>query len=415
MADVDEDAPIRPNAVVDEDIDLSDETQDFRFLAAIGADGGKIPKRGEKDFEPHATALQSNTLAASRLAMHNALSVERYHNFKGHTIAIYHPETNMAYSQTPKGVWVSKMGQVLPADKDPLGNDELRGQRLWLQPEEALYLIERGTIDIRWPAQDESPDELGLSMSLQAAYSVFIGDEESHNGGLTFERYSVYTALRRVGYTVIRAPSWTETGLPLSAECFPPVVQPTWWTGLYPRLTWTRIWSTNSIDDQDAALVQPGLYRSYREVYRRLSLIPFYDPTLAIDIDSTSTSQPPFQVTYHVFKPNNTKYRKTLPGSPDFRIAVINARETPVPTMEQLARLMDTVPYAPPPDSPHFYAKLKHGYKNVILAVVDQGVTSYLRMSDAAFGKEKIFEREFKGAGGKRGGFKGGRGRGRGR
>lgn len=347
--------------------------------------------------------------------MHNALSVERYHNPKGYTIAVYHPETNLAYAQNPKGVWVPKMGQVLPADKDPLGNDVLRGQRLWLQPEEALYLIERGTIDVRWPVEADSTTDFGVPMSLQAAYAMFIGDEESHHAGLTFERYSVYTALRRAGYTVIRAPSWSEKHLPVGQECFPPVIRPSWWTGLYDRWSRAQLW-TKSVSSDDA-LVEPSLYRSYKEVYRRLSLIPFYDPTLRISSTelSTARTEQPFQVTYHVYKPNNTKYRKTLPGPPDFRIAVVDARVTGMPTLDQLSALMDTVPYSPPPDSPHFYAKLKHGYKNVILAVVDQGVTSYLRLADAAFGKEKLFEREFKGSAGKRGGFRGGRGRGRGR
>ena len=60
------------------------------------------------------------------------------------------------------------------------------------------------------------------------------------------------------------------------------------------------------------------------------------------------------------------------------------------------------------------YPKLKHGYRNVILAVVDQGVVSYIQLSDAGFGKEKIYEPALRGGGGKRGGF-GGRGRGRGK
>jgi len=64
------------------------------------------------------------------------------------------------------------------------------------------------------------------------------------------------------------------------------------------------------------------------------------------------------------------------------------------------------------------YQRLRHGYRNVILAVVDQGVVSYLRVADAGFGQERIYERFGKGGGGKRGGKgggRGGRGRGRGR
>ena len=77
---------------------VSENCKEHISLTMHSLDEAKIPKRGEKDFEPHATALQSNTLAASRQAMHNALSFQRVHQAKGYTVATYHPETNMAYT-----------------------------------------------------------------------------------------------------------------------------------------------------------------------------------------------------------------------------------------------------------------------------------------------------------------------------
>lgn len=50
------------------------------------------------------------------------------------------------------------------------------------------------------------------------------------------------------------------------------------------------------------------------------------------------------------------------------------------------------------------YMRLRHGYRNVILAVVDQGVTSFLRVADAAFGKERIYEAANAPMGSKKGG-----------
>ena len=129
----------------------------------------------------------------------------------------------------------------------------------------------------------------------------------------------------------------------------------------------------------------------------------------------TPTTDPKFRITYHVWKPGSTTFKKSNPGTPDFRIAVVNARETTAPTLEQLSALMETAPWDPPKREGKMYAELKHGYKNVILAVVDQGITSYLRIADAAFGLDKVYERRSQ-AGGKRGGRGGGRGgRGRGR
>jgi tRNA-splicing endonuclease subunit Sen54 len=50
-----------------------------------------------------------------------------------------------------------------------------------------------------------------------------------------------------------------------------------------------------------------------------------------------------------------------------------------------------------------------------MIAVVDQGVVSYMRIADAGFGKERVYESAGRGGrGGKRGGTGRGRGRGRG-
>nr|POE72424.1 putative trna-splicing endonuclease subunit sen54 [Quercus suber] len=375
------------------------------------ADDAKIPKRGEKDFEPHATALQSNTLAASRQAMHNALSYQRIHNPKGYTRATYHPETNMAYTISPKGPLFTKMGQVLSAVDDPLGNDGLRGQRVWLLPEEVLYMLERGSLDVRWPFTNDDEDEQGLPMSVQGGYAVFIGDEEEHGGALTFERYSVYSGLRRMGYTVQRAQSWDGPGPPPGPRCYPPLrSRQTWRVGFDH---WLRSIFTpkplEPVKDQiEGPLVSPGLYRDYLDIYRRLALIDFHDPTSpASELLSTD---PAFRVTFHVWKPGSPNFKKSAPGEPDFRIAVVDARRTTVPSLSQLSALLESTPYAPPPEKLPIYQKLKHGYNNIILAIVDQGVVSYLRLSDAAFGREKLYERTAKPSGGKRGGRGGGRG-----
>lgn len=71
------------------------------------------------------------------------------------------------------------------------------------------------------------------------------------------------------------------------------------------------------------------------------------------------------------------------------------------------------------PDDPaqheaQMYQKLRHGYRNVLIAVVDQGVVSYMRFADAGFGCERLYERKSKaGPGGKKGGGAGGSRKGR--
>jgi tRNA-splicing endonuclease subunit Sen54 len=64
------------------------------------------------------------------------------------------------------------------------------------------------------------------------------------------------------------------------------------------------------------------------------------------------------------------------------------------------------------------YQRLKHGHRNVLVAVVDRGLVNFMRFGEAAFGEEQLFERfdsRSYGRGGKKGGRGGGRGRGRGR
>ena len=112
-------------------------------------DDAKIPKRGEKDFEPHHTNLQANILEQSRAAMHTALSFQRAHAPKRYNLAHYHPETNMVYTVDPKGPLFKSMGKVFSPKDDPLGVRDSHSNRLWLLPEEILYLLERGTIDVR--------------------------------------------------------------------------------------------------------------------------------------------------------------------------------------------------------------------------------------------------------------------------
>lgn len=129
------------------------------------------------------------------------------------------------------------------------------------------------------------------------------------------------------------------------------------------------------------------------DIYKKLALIPWYDPASAPQRDPLDTDAP-FRVAFHVYKPN-TPIKKTAPPPPDFRIAVINARETTsFPTLAQLGALLESTPLDPPRGEKMerlLYMRLRHGHRNVVLAVVDQGVVSYLRVADSAFGKEKLF------------------------
>ncbi|MCJ1391783.1 tRNA-splicing endonuclease subunit sen54 [Xylographa bjoerkii] len=377
MADLDEDA-IPSAAPHLGDGDLTDETQDFRFLSnlSLTTEQPSLPRRGEKDFETHGTTSQQDALSKSRAAMHDALSYPRIHNPKSQIIAFYNPQDGRTAVDNPKGQHFRTMGKA-----------EADG-RLYLLPEEALYLVERGNLDLRWPIVDDDPE--GMPLSLQSAYAVLIG-----RLGLTLERYSVYTGLKRSGYAVHRSPAWYPDDWDANRvkDLVAPPAEPRSVFGwLYTLLHSQK----NAPPLPFGPLVRPGLYRSYKEIYLSLNIIPFHDPTAQNQHNVVPTSantgeqkkttnsvvtieddMSHLRCSFYVWKPRPV-FKKSSPGPPDFRIAVVNAREDNVPILSQLDDLLSSVPYDPPPSTmeTQLYQKLKHGWRNVILAIVDQGVAS---------------------------------------
>ncbi|KAJ0424883.1 hypothetical protein BJY00DRAFT_298854 [Aspergillus carlsbadensis] len=376
MADLDEAAINNPSNDANHiEVDLSDETQDFRMLNSLSflADTNdlSLPKRGEKDFEPNPTLFQADVLSASRQAMHNALSYPRLHNPKNRVIGVYAPNG----PAPPPESKLDTTAEVAPTKKIPTsigvsldtcvyvtnpkgGQFKTIGQadrwnRVWLLPEEALYLLERGSLDVRWPrgavgeGDEDDIEDSGIPMSLQAVYACFIG-----HSGLTMERFSVYTGLRRLGYSVFRAPGWSQSDAAGSAG-----------------------------QHEAGQLIKrqgPGLMGIFTRFLRWLQ-----------DAPSTASLGPvigfgfhrgynlPYAVALHIYKPS-THIRKSALPDPDFRVAVVNARaDTDMPTLSQISSLLESTPLDPPVGNRPLYVRLKNGYRNVILAVVDQGVQKY--------------------------------------
>ncbi len=463
MADADEDV-IPRTSTTEPDDDLEDETQDFRFLAqltsASQAGQGVIPKRGIKDFEPNPTRSQASALDASRLAMHTALSGVRIHAGRNHNVGQYLPnEEEWRWEEDEKGV---RHGRCVVVQKFKSTHSKTMGvgDRLnwtWFLPEESLWLLERGGLDIRWPdvndegeyqtaqesnedgastiepevtaaggeaastpeADEDEPEVGELPMSVQGAYASFIGKD-----GLTLERYTVYAALKRAGYIVQRAPTWHDTDPPQANRQGDHAITPE------PSIPSTTTLSSSTQTPHPSVshiatlvhrlvsylfhpqrgescpslgpLVAPGLYRNYIDIFRAMAIIPYHDPTPAnTSPEPRQPLQAPYRIHFHVYKPSTSHtFKKTSPPPPDYRICVIDARNTPsMPTIAQLGPLLDSQPE----DSlsrdraGRMETRIKYGKKNVLLAVVDMGIVSYLRLSDACFGAEKLFEEKARG------------------
>lgn len=490
MADADEDTI--PRTQLSEDDDLEDETQDFRFLTQLtSSNTSTIPKRGTKDFEPNPTRSQASALDASRLAMHTALCAVRIHSGKNHVVGQYLlNEEDWRWEDDGNG---GRNGRCVVVYKSKGTQSKVMGQAdkhnwTWFLPEEALYLLERGSLDVRWPDEEKEEQQLGkadeeieqeseqkqptnddeqiegtqkdgqseqqpskdeepkigeLPMSLQGAYASFIGKDS-----LTLERYSVYAALKRAGYIIQRAPTWHDTdashanghasnsqhpstpSAPPSSSYvspqLPPQSRPT--TLIHRLLSWLITPHRGESCPTLGPIVAPGLYRSYTDIFRALALIPYHDSRPSSSSTTTPQTQtprnnpkPPFRVHYHIWKPNAAStgnYRKTAPGPPDYRLCVLDARTTSMPSVTQIAELLDSQPddsiTKTDKGGARLEGRIKHGKRNVLLAVVDSGIVSYLRLSEAGFGSYKLFEekaaRGTKGGRGRGGGGRGGRG-----
>lgn len=215
--------------------------------------------------------------------MHNALSFPRLHHPKHRVIGFYAPDgpAPPASADEKGSNDLKQKGVGVPAEScvcvpNPRGQyfksmgQADRWNRMWLLPEEALYLIERGSLDIRWPdsatgstGKGESEEDLGIPMSLQAAYACFVG-----TGGLTLERYSVFTGLRRLGYTVIRAPGWDDEREDeqdtVDTEVQHPQQQGLGLTNIFGRfLQWLYSYNSSTRLTTTGPVIGLGIHRSY--------------------------------------------------------------------------------------------------------------------------------------------------------
>ncbi|OWP06513.1 hypothetical protein B2J93_7063 [Marssonina coronariae] len=432
MVDLEEDAALTPGyAHPTEDNDPSDETHDFRFLAFLNSKSGQLPKRGEKDFEPHGTKHQDGVLEASRQAMHDALNFTRIHQDKNHSRGFYYGEEGLSRDDVVGKDWTQGLDDdhvvVLESSKGPLFKcmgTHIKGKKnpsLWLLPEEALYLVERGSLDLWWPTRTsfngtfeglveyeddnshgkivgigETKDE-GIPMSLQAAYAMFIGND-GERGKISLERYTVYAHLKRMGYIVLRAPEWdpTKPGQRQSHEDIPSRDSSSVFNWLFGKFFAKKEFGHPAC----GPLVKPGMYRSYNSIYKQIALIPRHKPS-AIPTDPAPPPEDPYRVVFWLWKASKIPtFAKSNPGKPDFRIAVVDARSNPIPSLTEVTSLLESTPWDPPAEkSPEFsgpgklYQRLKNGWRNVILAIIDQGVISYLRLGEVAFGEESLYER----------------------
>lgn len=131
-------------------------------------------------------------------------------------------------------------------------------------------------------------------------------------------------------------------------------------------------------------------------IFRALSLIPFHDVSSHQSPPPPSREVPsPYRISFCIYKPN-TPFRKSNPPPPDFRLCVLSTLTDPfIPTLSDLTNLFARYTTPAPPSGRNMdrmmNLRLKHGWRNMVIAVVDNGVVSFLRIADSGFGREKLF------------------------
>lgn len=210
-------------------------------------------------------------------------------------------------------------------------------------------------------------------------------------------------------------------------------------SGYYSAVT-TKILSTY---DRITSSRGKNIPRSYGAIFDSLNFIPSNIPPISklekIKLDNVAEENmeplAPYRPIFNVWKPTNN-FRKSDPGEPDFFVAVINSGEYRTPTRLELMKLLNAVGvkgdarYRPNNNKkkkqedqkdknakgntkpaqtesalssnsevfnssdytiPNKMRMLKYGFRQVQLAVVDSGIINYTTVTDAPFGRVKIY------------------------
>ncbi|XP_016084994.1 tRNA-splicing endonuclease subunit Sen54 isoform X2 [Sinocyclocheilus grahami] len=156
----------------------------------------KIPVRGQKDFLPSGSEQQTARLQQSLDEHWTLLAEERVERLGNLVKAVWIPDERLVELQSPAGKFWQTMGF------------SERGKQ-YLLPEEALYLMECGNVQVFYR---------DLPLSIQEGYERFLSRET-----LTLHQYQVFGHLKRLGYVVNRfdpssVPSTYERQLNLPAS-----------------------------------------------------------------------------------------------------------------------------------------------------------------------------------------------------
>ncbi|KAM9843362.1 tRNA-splicing endonuclease subunit Sen54 [Aulostomus maculatus] len=155
-------------------------------LFAARSRSHKIPVRGQKDFFPNDSEEQQQRLEQSLSEHWSLVSEERVERLGTLVKGTWIPSQQIVELQSPAGKFWQTMGFSANG-------------RQCLLPEEALYLMECGTVQVFY--QD-------LPLSVQDGYESFLS-----SNAVSLQQYQVFGHLKRLGYVVHRFDPRSEPSL----------------------------------------------------------------------------------------------------------------------------------------------------------------------------------------------------------
>jgi tRNA-splicing endonuclease subunit Sen54 len=218
---------------------------------------------------------------------------------------------------------------------------------------------------------------------------------------------------------------WNYTGYLLSFK-----LRVNWWTRFHPGLV-SYFHRTVHYRTHFFYLLPGDVYQCLpASLFKSFRVIPPFTPSRPAPLEQTSS----YNIFFHVWKPESP-WSRVNPPRPDFEIVVIkyvmvlfafcsylthcSARTTPVPRIDDLAALFDTLPTTPyqsklqnrvgkqqttsggiltrylawirnilnptPGGKGNPFGHLKAGKRSVIFAVVDVGTTTLYRFNEGCF------------------------------
>ncbi|GMM51009.1 tRNA splicing endonuclease subunit [Starmerella bacillaris] len=327
--------------------DSDDGGQDWTLL------GANVLKRGEKDHAPDGTVIQQTQLQKSREVMYTALSEPVVISEKNLVEADWDSVRNIGRVRKQKGTFFMTMGWS-------------EHENVYLYPEEVIYLCQRGSM--RCYLNNEPLSVEGV-MSICLKY-------------VSTEWYDVYSNFKKLGFIVRRCE--LETRKVSKAQVSTTQTVPSQKSGrkndneikkiknelsvYYPpiitRIAWFLLGSRfNSFAWRPSYIVYSTLFKDLTAVKVRQN------------IDVAPQKE---RFDFFVYKPG-TKFKKSDPPEADYRIRVVSADQ--VPELNKIEKELQIAQKVG-----NFYKdpvkRMRLGYRTFIYAVVDNGVISYVKVTE---------------------------------